>query len=246
MDEIKETLSILKARWFEVVLIIGLVTLPVPLMRLLLTVYPPKAAWMIFANRGIMLLHICILLFVLLISGGFLRTVYLEDKKRQRVFGLIKAGKHFFSRLFRFGILFTAAVMIPLIGLCMITQARVSDANFQANLTFVIRIARPIINLILIKPILLIPAIIIVLDCELFKSFGLMRQIRLLDAKPLVTVFLVQLVLWLFFPSLPQGSLWQYPVTILYNILLNGLLLAAGIMAVRFVGSTCGGQAESE
>ncbi len=242
MGEIKEALSIIKARWIEVCFIIGLMAVLMPLFGLLLTVYSLKANWMTVANRGIMLLHICISLFVLLIGGGFLRTVYLEGKKRQSIFGLVKTGRHFFSRLLGFGILYAGAMMFPVMVFFLLTWSAVCEPNSS----MINRIMAIALKLILVKPILLAPATIIVTDCELFGSFGFIRRMRLLDAKPMLAIFLIQLLLPLFFPHLSVESLWHYPRVTLYSILSYGLSLLMMIMAVRFVGSARGKQVESE
>jgi hypothetical protein len=60
---------------------------------------------------------------------------------------------------------------------------------------------------------------------------------RLLDAKGMLTVFLILVFLPLFFPNLRVDSLWHYPRVMLYSILSYGLTLAVMIMAVRFAGS---------
>lgn len=237
MSEIKEALSILKARWVETALMIGLVAVPMPLMRLLFEVYPIEANRMILANNGILLLQIGISLFVLLIGGGFLRTVYLEGQKRQSISSLMKTGRHFFSRIFGFSILYAGAMMLPIMVLYLIIQARESGENLASTLTFAIRIVQPMIKLILVKPILLVPAVIIVTDCELSESFGFIRRMRLLDAKGMLTVFVIQIFLPLFFPYFRVESLWHYPRVMLYSILTYGLMLAVMIMAVRFAGS---------
>jgi hypothetical protein len=230
MNEIKAVLSILKARWSEAALIIGLMAIPMPLMRLLFAVYPVEANRMILINWGILLTNMCISLFVLLIGGGFLRTVYLEGQKRQRVSSLMKTGRHFFSRLFG---LYAGVMMLAIIAIYLLPRGVVCRPNFFITN----RIVTIAIKLILVKPILLVPAMIIVLDCELFEGFGFIRRMRLLDAKGMLAVFLILVFLPLFFPNLPAGSLWHYPIMMLFSILVYGLSLAVMIMAVRFAGS---------
>jgi hypothetical protein len=238
LDEIRKTLSILKSRWLEAVLIIGLLALSEQLIYLLPRIFHPRNIR--FINMSIYLVNICVLLFVLLITGGFLRTVYLEQKKRQSLLNLIRIGNHFFSRLFRFRILYAAVFMFWFGGLYWISQITV--LSMDSNIFRLVNQAgSTIIKFILAKPILLVPALIIVGDCDLFKSFGFMRQIRLLKAKPLLAVFLVQIVLSLFFQYFHNVSAqvsWHFLFYILRSVILQFLSLSIQIMAVNFVGSS--------
>ncbi|MBN1787431.1 MAG: hypothetical protein JW806_03455, partial [Sedimentisphaerales bacterium] len=105
MNEIKETLSVLKTRWFEAFCIVVPWAVFIPLVGLFEKIHPLKGTEAIFVSHIYLLTYICLSLFILLIKGGFLRTVYIEQKKRQSISNLTKAGKHFFSRLLRFYIL---------------------------------------------------------------------------------------------------------------------------------------------
>jgi len=103
MNEIKETLAILKARWHEVTLIIGLWFLH-RLIVLTLRTYPDITL--------VSFVTISMSLFILVVSTGFLRTVYLEQDKRQSLPDLMRIGKHFFWRILGFGILYGLAIML--------------------------------------------------------------------------------------------------------------------------------------
>jgi hypothetical protein len=237
MNEFKEALSIIKTRWVEAGLIIGLMFLPELSNEILLQYYHRYSFWWVsFLNAGI-------LLFALLVLTGFLRTVYLEQKKRQSPLNLILTGKHFFLRLAGFGILY-AIVQMSLIWLVhWIIKITITDISLKDISSLASRIGFTIISLILAKPFLLIPALIIVLDCGLSESFKFAWRTRLLNAKPLLAVFLVQVVvlpyLSLLFPNFhnvaPAVSC-LYVLSILYSIVLRVLTLIIQIMAVRFVG----------
>jgi hypothetical protein len=238
MNEFKEALSILKTRWLEAALIIGLMFVPELSNQILLRYYHRYSAW------WVLFLNLSILLFALLVLTGFLRTVYLEQKKRQSPINLILTGKHFFLRLAGFGLLY-AIVQMSLIWSThwiiktTITDISLKDISSPIGITGII-----VISLILAKPFLLIPALIIVLDCGLSESFRFTWRTKLLNAKPLLTVFLVQVVvlpyLSLFFPNFPDVSpaiSCSYVFSILHYIVLRVLTLIVLIMAVRFVGS---------
>jgi len=232
MKEIKETLTILKTRWVEAGFIIGLMFLP-KLLNHICSIYPHLRIAVSLVGGGIFLL-------VTITSAGFLRTVYLEHNKRQSLLDLMRIGKHFFLRLFAFGLLVGLAVML-FAGLLRITITKTGlDAMFSlANL-----IGFTFARLLFAKLTLLIPAIIIVLDCSLSKSFGFMWKIKLLKAKPLLIVFLIQIVvlpyLLLLFPDFRRTQpalIWGYAPFMLYSIMLHILILMIQVMAVRFVSS---------
>ena len=232
MNEIKETLAILKARWLEASVIIGLWFLH----NLLNQIFRNYSGLKSLGS----LVTLSIFFLGAIISVGFLRTVYLEQNKRQSLLGLIRTGKHFFWRFFVFGLLVGLAMMLFLGLLRTIITDAVSDETFP----LAIQIGATIITLILVKLPLLIPAIIIVLDCNLFKSFGIMWKVKLLKAKPLLIIFLIQIVvlpyLLLFFPNFrgtQPAITWSYTVSILYSIMLHILVLMIHMMAVRFVSS---------
>lgn len=229
MNEIKETLAILKNRWPEVTLIIGLCFLHY-LITLTLRIYPD-------IRTLIQLVSIGLSLFILIVSTGFLRTVYLRQKERQLLFDLIRIGKHFFWRFIILGVLCGLAMMFFLVLVRTIT------GNFLSPLA--IRIICLSIRLILAKLILLIPAIIIVADCSLSKSFSLMWKIKLLKAKTLVIFFLIvnivlPTLLMLLFPGFWRASssiTWGTAIPVLYSIFsyITGLMIS--VMAIRFVSS---------
>ncbi len=232
MNEIKETLAILKIRWLEAALIIGLWFLS----NLLNQIFRNYFDLRILGS----LVTMSIFLLVAIVSVGFLRTVYLEQDKRQSLLDLMRIGKHFFWRFLGFGILCGLA-MLPFVWLL---RTIIIDTCSNATFPLANRIGFTFITLILAKLILLIPAIIIVLDCSLSKSFGLMWKVKLLKAKPLLIIFLIQIVvlpyLLLFFPNFcgtQPAITWGYTLFTLYSIMLRILALMVQVMAVRFVGS---------
>ncbi|MHC4103397.1 MAG: hypothetical protein ACYSR9_00550 [Planctomycetota bacterium] len=232
MNEIKETLAILKARWLEATLIIGLMLLP-NLLNNIFRIHYDHRILISIAGLGIISL-------IIIISAGFLRTVYLEQEKRQSLLDLMQIGKHFFLRLLGFSILCGLASMLSfgLFGKFNTYTGLNETFPFSQHIGFTF------IKLIFAKLIILIPAIIIILDCSLSKGFGLMWKVKLLKARPLLIIYLIQIVvlpyLLLFFPNFrgtQPAITWSYTVSILYSIMLWFLTLMVQMMAVRFVSS---------
>ena len=233
MNEIKETLAILKTRRLEAALIIGLWFL----YNLLNQIFRNYSGFKILGQ----LVTMSIFLLAAIVSVGFLRTVYLEQDKKRSLFDLMRIGKHFFWRFFVFGLL-CGLVMMLFVWLIIIT---ITDTGSNATFSLAHRIGFTFITLILAKLILLIPAIIIILDCSLSKSFGLMWKVKLLKAKPLLIIFLIQIVVLpylylLLFPNfrgIQPAITLGYTLFTLYSIILLILALMVQVMAVRFVSS---------
>ncbi len=86
MTEIKKTLAILKARWPEVILIIGLTVL-LPFLSKLLTKlkYDSALSLTVLAVLALAVLatsfSLALMLITIMLRSGFLRTVYLEGQK---------------------------------------------------------------------------------------------------------------------------------------------------------------------
>ena len=242
MAEIKKTLAILKARWPEVALIIGLNILSVFFNKLFRTAGPDSMS-MLF------LIPIVFLLLLMVVSTmlrlGFLRTVYLQGQTRQLPLVLLKIGKHFFWRMVGLGLLYMIAYFILAWLIFLIVKQLISIDTTFFQTAKVARLAYQLFfvpaMLILIKPVLLMPALIVVLDCGILKSFKLLKQCKLLDAKELVILFFVPMALtflWAFLPKLNGvETTSQYILTIVPTVINYFIWLMIAVTAVRFVAS---------
>jgi hypothetical protein len=227
MNEIKETLAILKNRWHEVSLLIGLWLL-FHLAALTLRICPDFI-------KLYQVISIGLSLFTLIVSTGFLRSVYLNQNQRQSLPALIQTGKHFFWRFLALSIL-CGAVMMLYFGLLRPTGI----AGIISH-----HISGPFIKLLLAKLTLLLPAIIIVTDCSILKSFSIMWKIKLFQAKakPLVIFFLITkivlptLIMLLFLNVFRDHSSinWGVVIRIFYRVLSSVMGLMLSVMAIRFV-----------
>ncbi len=97
------------------------------------------------------------------------------------------------------------------------------------------------INVILIKLILLIPALVIVLDCRAFESFKFLKKCRLRNAGELIALFCFQIALgffWTFLRTLyGAATTSQLTFRIVGSITTCFIGLVIAVMAVRFVAS---------
>ena len=234
MNEIKETIAILKARWPEVTFIIGFGFL-VSFFGGILESYQAYRSW-----KGVT--FIALLLIEIMIYLGFLRAVSLASNKRQSLRNLLYKGKHFFWRFCGLGLVY-------FIVLVLITQAIFFIIKIAPPINGSLKEAAPVVRLlclsltklILIKLYLFIPALIIVLDCEANESFKFFRQCKLSEAKELLAVYCAKIAIsfvWLFLPT--SGELPIAPHIILslsYYFTWNLLTLIIFLMAIRFVSS---------
>jgi hypothetical protein len=241
MTETKETFAILKARWREVVLIIGLEVLSVIGNKLLIS--PAKSTtYLGLINIGFLS---TILIIIALLTIGFQRTVYLEGQKQQSPIVLLRTGSRFFWRIIGFGLIYIPVLFVLVWLTFLITKLFASiETGFLETAKahpLIFQLCFTIAYLILIKPLLLISPLIIVLDCRISDSFKLLKQYKLLDAKELVLLFLISFVLtWAsaFLPSLKSAStLSQYALIIIKYIVQHFISLMICVMAVRFVAS---------
>jgi hypothetical protein len=229
MTEIKKTLAIFKTRWPEVILIIGLtILLPflLPFLSKLLTKLKHDSALSLTVLATCFQLALMVITIVL--RSGFLRTVYSEGQKRQPIAVLLRTGLHFLWRMFVLGLLYR----IPLLTLTLLSTRLVGKQVVPLVL---------VVNVILMKFILLLPALVIVLDCRVFESFKFLKKCRLRDARGLIVLFCFNMAfsyLWMFSRTLYGTTATpQLIFRIVPSITTCFIGLIVAVMAVRFVAS---------
>ena len=225
MTEIKKTLAILKARWPEVILIIGLIVLW-PFLSKLRTKLKYDSVLNLTALAAWFSLALMIVTATLRL--GFLRTVYLEGQKRQTIAVLLRTGFHFLWRMIVLGLLYA----IPFLTVTLLSTRLVGKPTAPGRL---------VMNIILMKFILLIPALVIVLDCRAFESFKFLKNCRLRDARELIVLFCFQMAfpyLWMFLRRLYGATTTpQHIFRIVTSLTTCFIGLIIAVMAVRFVAS---------
>lgn len=245
MTEIKETLRILKARWPEVTFIIGLFVLSLFVNKLHIIASTKQTRPELPLGLGYLLLLLVISVVAILLTVGFQRTVYLEDRKRHSPLALLRIGKHFFWRTVGFSLIYVLLLFI-LAWLTFIVIKRVTmlETGFRETFEvapFTYQLCFTIATLILIKLSLLTLPLIVVLDCRLFESFKLLKQYKLLYARELLILFFISMgisILWVFMPNLKSAAtLSQFLLIVGRSILQQFINLMMAVMAVRFVGS---------
>jgi len=245
MTEIKRTLAILKARWPEVTLIVGLYALAVLSNNLFRAARPDLTKTLILLRIPFSLFSLTLMVVSTILNYGFLRTVYLEGQKGQTPMALLKKGRSFFWRMIGFGLPFTIAYFILSWRIFLIIKYFTSiEIGFfeTAKVTpWLYQLCFIAPMLILIKVVLFIPALILVLDCGIFESFKFLRKCKLLDSRELVALFCLRMVLpflWVFLriPYNPETAS-QYILRSVPTVIGYVLWLIIAVIAVRFVAS---------
>jgi len=245
MTEIKKTLTILKARWPEVTLIVGLYVLAVLSNNLFRAARPDLTKTLILLRIPFSLFSLTLMVVSTILNYGFLRTVYLEGQKGQTPMALLKKGISFFWRMIGFGLPFAIAYFILswLIFLIIKYFTSIETGFFEtAKVTpWLYQLCFIAPMLILIKVVLFIPALILVLDCGIFESFKFLRKCKLLDSRELVALFCLRTVLpflWVFLriPYNPETAS-QYILRSVPTVIGYVLWLIIAVIAVRFVAS---------
>lgn len=224
MDQIKKTLITLKARWPEVALIISIFLL-VPIMAK--RGYNFREEQRRYVDILFLIVNLSALLASTILGYGFLRTVYLENTKRQSISVLFRIGKKFFWRMVGFGLLY----MLPMYIIYGVLSRMSGHLSVQWTFS--------VWELLLIKIILLVPALIIVFDIGIFESFKKLKNYKILDAKPLIALFLIHIALpliWLFVLKFGATAMVSNLILDLFRAFVSKfLLLMIAVTAVRFV-----------
>lgn len=240
MNEIKKTLAILKARWPEVVFIVGIYLLAILSRKFILKVEAKSALTLYYT---IIFVPLLFSLTSILLRFGFLRTVCSEEQKRQTLVVLLRTGIHFFWRMFVLGLIYALPFILSIIIFSKLMSLRVIPW-FRTLYSI-------LVNLILIKLVVLIPALIIVLDCRVFDSFKFLKLYKLSNIKELIFLYYGNIAIGFFGPVLSRYYLGtsygttccnvtttpQYILTTAFSIISYFISLMIAVMAVRFVAS---------
>jgi hypothetical protein len=231
-----KTFEILKRRWPETALIVGLALFGSVGLELMgpSSYAEPSAA-------GVVILIGTIIFYVvqMMLHLGFVRTAYLEGDRPQEPMVLLRTGRRFFWRLFLFSMMYAGMylalgfVIFNIIKAAGFIKVGFMEAEiWSRNLCFVVS------SLILVKFILLPPALIIVRDCGLIASIRAIRQFKILSARePLVLFAALQAVTYfaaILAPIDKTETSGYYVYTIIFSLLSALITLAISVSTVRF------------
>ena len=238
-------LEIIKRRWPEVLLIVVFQAGALVLMAQFedLSANPDDSIPQVspvtglFLSTAIMTLALLCLMLIL----GFTATAYYEGSVPQQPARLVKVGKYFFWRMVRFQLLFGLACLIlsamifSVFGGIFFGGIPIEDyPEWFERLCFFLTMV------ILAKPMLIIPAEMIVTDCMVLESVSSFWQYELQRAKTLLKLFAGGLVV-LFLLSLPvdaaeEDGFGYYAALAACAVVAGFFTIVINLEAVLFVG----------
>lgn len=173
---------------------------------------------------------------------GFLATAHSRGCEPQQPAYLMKVGRYYFWRMFRFEFIYQAAIIVVFSVISEALNTRffnVEDTrDFPIWVTPVITFAA---LAVFAKPGLLTPAIMITQDCMAFEAFSTLGRYRLLGAVNLVRLLLVcfasQSLFLLGQNAAAEGS-FSYTLLIAAGAVATGVFsIVLLLMAMRYITS---------
>lgn len=146
-------------------------------------------------SREILLLAAAVAMFVVLemVALGFFATAAREGIQPSDPIQLLSIGRYFFWRLIRFELLM-AIVSFPVVILFFSSMSVLSGISDPEKMPlWVPGLTTTVVMVILAKPLLLIPAVMVVCDRMVIESLLYLRKYRVLDMWKILLVFLILL-----------------------------------------------------
>ena len=173
---------------------------------------------------------------------GFLATACTEGAAPKQPGELVGVGRLFFWRILRFQIVLGIAyVGISLMVLAIVQSAALSQKDASGIPAWIAHLCSFVALVVLAKPMLLIPAVIIVRDRMVLEAFGLLKEYKLLEAKALLWAFFVCFATVYLLSSLlslvKAGSVFYYALVGIYAVVSSALIVAVTLGAVLFIAS---------
>jgi hypothetical protein len=253
-----EVLEIIKRRWPEAVLVVGF-QVGVFFLKTVLMEMVEEASQTIESEQivhspvwasfllGMGTMAFAIIAYMFLI--GFLATACHEGIEKKEPIDLLRAGRYFFWRMVRFEILFSILWFALVMLFSAIVGTIVLQAKAQEGIPYwLFYMCMFAALVILIKPMLLAPAIMIARDKMVLDAVKLLKQYCLKEAKNLLLLVGASLLLMaglsvtLSFAEI--GTYYYYAVLGASGFLSSALLLLIGLSAVRFIAIRTDGEQE--
>ena len=221
-------IEVIRTRWSEVLMI---VVLQAGLYALIQRIGPRLGATVTPGREFVLfVVSVAMLVIVEMVSFGFMATVPRHGRTRCEPLLLLRIGRYFFWRLIRFQLLmliFMLAVLslvLSLLGYLL----KVTDLNqfplWAASLGYALTL------LVLSKPLVLIPAVMIVCDRMVLEALAYLRRYPVARLKPALIPFagflVLSFALTLVLNRLPsEGSLHQATVLVDAAVASGGIFL---------------------
>jgi hypothetical protein len=234
------TLHILRMRWQEVLLIVGLQAAGG--FAFLQAMKSGGDSGTVEVLPFAALLFVTFAVVAKMLAIGFARTSFTDGPLHYEPWPLLKIGHHYFWRIVGFELLIgliTASIMIGLYMLSMLEGTNPETMSTEQTNRILLYCAAGGM-LLMAKPMLLGPAAILVTDCGVFGAFGWLTWLRLFAAKTLLVAYVV----WVATALAPsfiaqyggQAFVDNYIVMAGFAIVAGVLTLVIYVTAVKVVG----------
>lgn len=168
------------------------------------------------------------------LSCGFVRLACVQGQEHQSLQSLWKAGIHFFWRMLGYACLLGVAVLVVVVltrkALIPHCFPSITDGLNARALTYCLP------GIVLMKPLMYMPAIIISKDCGIRAAWNQMWCFRILAAPQLLVLFLLHQFLQVGMHFNPQFSTWHPAMQTLMGVLSNFLTFLLLLEGTRVAG----------
>jgi hypothetical protein len=171
---------------------------------------------------------------------GFLATAHTDGPAPKQPAQLVGVGRLFFWRMLRFQIILGIVYIGISFMLLAIVQSMVFGQKDVLSIPdWIAQLCSFAALAILVKPILLTPAVMIVKDCMVLQALGSLREYKILEARVLLRAFFIcfatvyLLSSWL--GAIETGDLFYYVMVGIYAVVSSALIVALTLGAVLFV-----------
>ena len=173
---------------------------------------------------------------------GFLATACTEGVSPKQPAQLVSIGRLFFWRMLRFQVILGVIYIgISFIILVIVQSVVLGTEEVSGIPDWVAHLCSFAALAVLAKPMLFIPAVMIVRDRMVLEAVGLLKEYRFLEAKDLVRAFFVCFATVYLLSSLlgliETGSVFYYALVGIYAVVSSALIVSVTLGAVLFVGS---------
>jgi hypothetical protein len=186
--------DILKARWHEAVMVAGLQACCVALLKDLQSMPRPQTdfARLFFLGVGAAIFSII----AQMLFWGFLRSAAIEGIQPAEPMALLRIGRKYFWKLLLFQLLLLPVVLLIVLVIQAGAQMLLyGKAELQTPPPLWLEIVgATVTGLILMKPVYLIPALILWRNCGIWDALRNLRQIRMLQMQHFMTIVVSVLV----------------------------------------------------
>ncbi len=227
----KSVFEILKERWIEVGVIVALGLIRVFINRLPGFPYNFMPACI---SQAFFLVLVGV---IMIVRAGFLRTAYLYGQERQKISRLVSTGKHFFWRLLIFSLIYAIILNGFYWGVMGVLRFCIGSSGFPGFTGWASRFCGLTVRIALMKPLLLVPAMIIVHDCGVIEGIKNVWAYKLFRAKGLLIFFAIQQlfkIVWMF-GFFGNSKMLRYLSLAGNRVIWSLLVIMVSLSAVLFV-----------